>query len=138
MSQTKIRKRAVVIEDVPDLLKRMRILLENEGFEVFGATNGEAGLKLAKDHKPDLICVDLTLPKLSGFDVCEAVRADANLKTTPLIVISARSTPDTKQQAEDCGADAYIVKPFKTRELMSEITRVIEQKKQVALQGVRP
>lgn len=130
------KKSAVVIEDVPDLLKRMRVLLEHEGFEVFGASNGEAGLKLARDHKPDLICVDLTLPKLSGFDVCEAVRADSNLVHTPLIVISARSTPDAKQQANDCGADAYIVKPFKTAELVKEIARVFAAR-ELALQGVR-
>lgn len=132
---TKSKKRAVVIEDVPDLLKRMRILLEHEGFEVFGATNGEAGLKLARDHKPDLICVDLTLPKLSGFDVCEAVRADASLSHTPLIVISARATPDAKQQANDCGADAYIVKPFKTKDLVTEIERVFAARAE--LTGVR-
>jgi DNA-binding response OmpR family regulator len=129
------KKRAVVIEDVPDLLKRMRVLLEHEGFEVFGASNGEAGLKLARDHKPDLICVDLTLPKLSGFDVCEAVRANPDLVHTPLIVISARSTPDAKQQANDCGADAYIVKPFKTKELVTEIARVFAARAE--LQGVR-
>jgi DNA-binding response OmpR family regulator len=127
----------VVIEDVPDLLKRMRVLLEHEGFEVFGATNGEAGLKLCRDHKPDLVCVDLTLPKLSGFDVCEAVRADPTIKNTALIVISARSTPDTKQQATDCGADAYIVKPFKQNELTREIARVFEQRSLAIEEGAR-
>lgn len=120
------KKRAVVIEDTPDLLKRMLVLLEHEGFEVFGASNGEAGLRLAKEHRPDVICVDLTLPKLSGFDVCESVRADPALKDVPLVVISARSTPDTKQQAAEVGADAYIVKPFKARELSEEIARVLK------------
>ncbi len=115
-------KRAVVIEDVPDLLKRMRVLLEHEGFEVFGASNGEAGLKLARDHKPDVICVDLTLPKLSGFDVAREVRVAR--PSVPIVVISGGLW--NRELYDPLRIGEFLLKPQALRELGPTLRRLLD------------
>jgi len=119
--------RVLVIEDIPDLVKRMRILLENQGYTVDTATNGEDGMKLARANKPDIVCLDLTMPKVSGFEVCEQIRADATLKDTPVLIISARSTPDARAQSREVGANAFLVKPFKQKELFEAINKLVKK-----------
>jgi two-component system, OmpR family, phosphate regulon response regulator PhoB len=121
------KQRILIIEDDADLAVELEHFLCHEGFVVERARNGEAGLALAKKSAPDLIFLDLTLPKLSGFDVCESVRADERLQKTPVIVISGRASPIVRAQAADCGADGYLSKPFSREKLLAEIARVLGQ-----------
>jgi two-component system chemotaxis response regulator CheY len=120
--------RILVIEDDADLLTELHEMLRRDGYEVQWARNGEVGLELTRKTRPDMVCVDLTLPKLSGFDVCESVRADPTIAATPIVVISARHTPVVRAQAADCGADGYVAKPFDKQSLLAEIGRVFAQR----------
>ena len=115
----------LVIDDIPDLLKRMRILLESEGYSVDAATNGEEGLRMARAKTPDVVCLDLTMPKMSGFEVLETMRGDAVLAPVPVLMISARSTPEARMHASEGGANGFLVKPFKQRELFDEVKRLL-------------
>lgn len=119
------RPTALLIDDDADLARELRSILTDDGFDVHWVANGDLGLAYAKARRPRLLCLDLTLPRLSGFDVCESVRSDPDLAQTSIVVVSARDTPLVRAQAHDCGADAYVAKPFSRADLLQEIARVV-------------
>lgn len=103
---------AFVIEDQPSVRKLLRELLEREGFFVAEAATARAALRFLADHQPDLICVDLILPEVSGFEVCAQIRGNPRLEQVPLLVISGRSSTEDQAQAQEFGASAFLAKPF--------------------------
>jgi len=106
---TKIKK-IVVIEDDEILLKAINIELLSSGFKVFSATNGEAGLKLIKSNKPDLIILDLVMPKMDGFEVLKLLQNDKELDKIPVIVLSNLSQKDEVDKAMALGANDFFEK----------------------------
>jgi len=106
---TKIKK-IVVIEDDEILLKAINIELLSSGFEVFSATNGEAGLELIKSKKPDLIILDLVMPKMDGFEVLKLLQNDKELDKIPVIVLSNLSQKDEVDKAMALGANDFFEK----------------------------
>lgn len=111
----------LIVDDEPDLVSVLRIGLEIEGFEVLEAADGEAGLKCAREQRPDLMVLDLMLPKLDGYKVCRALKFDERYRSMPIFILSARSGDNDRQLAYDLGADAFISKPYDMADLVSRI-----------------
>ena len=115
----------LVIDDDPSLRDTLGAILEREGFRPALAGDGRSGFQQALDLKPKLILIDLSMPFLSGAEVCRQLRARGI--TTPLIVLSARANEMDKVQLLEIGADDYVVKPFGVRELMARIRAVLRR-----------
>jgi DNA-binding response OmpR family regulator len=110
--------RILLVEDDTAIRDAVAYNLEREGYEVVAAADGVTGLRLARDEQPDLLVLDLMLPRLSGLDVCRVVRAE---RPVPILVLTARATEDERIQGLDLGADDYVTKPFSMRELMARV-----------------
>ncbi len=119
MSESK--PRILIVDDESDLVSVLRMGLEIEGFEVIDAADGEAGLRLAQREKPDLMVLDLMLPKMDGYKVCRTLKFDERYRNLPIVVLSARSGEQDKKLALDMGADAFVSKPYD----MGELVRLI-------------
>jgi DNA-binding response OmpR family regulator len=110
MSSSKTR--ILIVDDEADLVSVLRIGLEIEGFEVIAASDGEEGLKKAREERPDLVVLDLMLPKLDGYRVCRALKFDERYRGLPIVILSARSGEQDRRLAFDMGADAFVSKPY--------------------------
>ena len=118
-------KRILVIEDEPQMLLGLRDNLELEGYEVITAADGEEGLAKAISAAPDLVVLDVTLPRKNGFEVCRELRARAN--ATPVVMLTARSQETEKVLGLELGADDYVTKPFSITELLARIRAVLRR-----------
>ena len=118
-------KRILVIEDEPQMLIGLRDNLELEGFEVLTASDGDEGLQKAASLRPDLVILDLMLPRRNGFEVCRELRALANL--TPIVMLTARSQETDKILGFELGADDYVTKPFSITELLARVKAVLRR-----------
>ena len=115
------RTRILIVDDEPDLLSVLHFGLEAEGFEVIEASDGEMGLDLARTLQPDLIVLDLMLPRMDGYKVCRALKFDERYRRIPVFILSARSGETDRRLALDLGADEYLTKPYEVRELVARI-----------------
>ena len=113
--------RILVVEDVPLGLAVLRTRLEAEGFTVLTARDGIEALEQAREGHPDLMLLDLMLPRLSGERVCQELRADPRTRTLPIVVLSARVQEAERLRALAAGADAFIAKPYDMARLVEEI-----------------
>ena len=113
-------KKILFIEDESALQKAFGDILKQEGYEMINALNGEEGLKLVKTEKPDLILLDLILPKLHGFEVLEKLKADEETKDIPVIILTNLEGTDEIQKALELGATTYLVKASYTLEEVIE------------------
>ena len=111
-------KRVLIIEDDKDIVELVRYNLANEGFQVSAAFDGSAGLNTIKKTPPDLLLLDLMLPKLSGLDICREVRRDDSLNRLPILMLTARGDEADRVVGLEMGADDYVTKPFSPRELL--------------------
>ncbi|MGN0024505.1 MAG: response regulator transcription factor [Candidatus Avelusimicrobium sp.] len=116
-------KKVVLIEDSKVLGQALSGALKVEGVEVFWAENGVAGVSLAKQVKPDLILLDLMLPKLSGFEVCKLLKTDNGTWRIPIVIMSTLSDPQSRDRAQEAGADYFIPKPYDLTSTMAEIKK---------------
>jgi DNA-binding response OmpR family regulator len=124
------RRRVLIIEDEPDLVRGLRDALEFEGFDVVSAGLGREGARLARERGPDLVLLDLMLPDMNGFSVCEEIRV-AN-PTIPIIMLTARSQESDKIRGLEVGADDYVTKPFSVGELLARINAIFRRLQRVA------
>ncbi len=115
------QKRILVVDDEIDLVETVRFSLELEGFEVLVAYNGEEGLNLARKENPDLILLDLMLPKLDGYKVCRLLKFDERYKHIPILMLTAKIQEKDKEMGLETGANEYITKPFDMDELMKKV-----------------
>jgi DNA-binding response OmpR family regulator len=120
-----VTKRILVIEDEPQMLLGLRDNLELEGYEVVTASDGEDGLSKAISAAPDLVILDITLPRKNGFEVCRELRARAN--PTPVVMLTARSQETEKVLGLELGADDYVTKPFSITELLARVRAVMRR-----------
>ncbi len=95
------------------------------GHEVVEASDGKAALVALESTSPDLICLDLMLPEVSGYEICEKIRATPRLSRIPVLVISGRSTPTDRAYALEAGANAYLLKPYHARELEAQVSALL-------------
>jgi CheY-like chemotaxis protein len=114
----------LIVEDAPSIRKLMRVYLEQLGCEVDEAADGQEAIKRVAAVPPALVCLDLMLPRFSGYQVCQFIRAQPALKELPILVVSARILPLDRAHAEEAGASAYLTKPF-TRAHFAEQVRAL-------------
>ena len=119
-------RRILIAEDEPSIVLSLEFLLREAGHEVFTATTGADALKLAQERKPDLIVLDVMLPVVNGFEVCRTLRADPYLRGTRILMLTARGREQEVARGLALGANAYITKPFGTRELMKVVEDLLK------------
>ena len=130
VAQTKptvAKKTILVVDDEEDLLDLIEYNLKQEGFKVFTADRGTKGIEMAKEHKPDLVLLDLMMPGMSGYEVCEALRADSATQHTPIIFLTAKDDEASEIEGLNKGADDYITKPISTVKLVSRIKALLRR-----------
>ena len=113
------KKTVLIVEDEKNIVDIIRFNLQRTGYNTLEAYDGEAGLAMAREKKPDLILLDVMMPKMMGFDVCRALRAEGD--NVPVIILTAREEEEDKILGLEIGADDYITKPFSMRELMARV-----------------
>ena len=113
------------MDDEPNILKIVSKRLELEGYQVVTALDGEEALHKVKTESPDLIVLDLMLPKLDGYAVCSTIKKDLLLRRIPIIMFTAKAGQMDEELGVACGAEAYVRKPFKAPELLAEIRRLL-------------
>lgn len=117
--------RILIVDDEPNIVISLEYLLKKEGFEVSVATDGEAALRQAGEFRPDLILLDVMMPKKSGFEVCESLRADASQAELKIIMLTAKGRETEVTKGLALGANAYITKPFSTKDLVAQIKTLL-------------
>jgi DNA-binding response OmpR family regulator len=114
-------KKILIVDDEVDLVKTIKFSLEAEGYKVLASYNGEDALNQARKENPDLIVLDIMLPKLDGYKVCRLLKFDEQYKNIPILMLTAKTQGKDKLLGKETGADEYITKPFDIEELMEKI-----------------
>ena len=119
------RLRILLVDDEPSIVKMVGKRLEVEGFEVLIATDGQEGLAKAHAQSPDLIVLDLMLPKLNGYEVCTMLKQDARYQKIPVVLFTAKAQEKDEKLGMECGANTYVRKPFRAQELLEKIRELL-------------
>lgn len=119
------KMKVLVVDDSPTDLKLMSQPFLNQGYELMTATDGEEALKKAESEQPDLMVLDVIMPKLNGFKVCRQIKSSAKLKNIKIILLTSKNQESDKFWGEKQGADAYITKPFTDEDLLSTAARLL-------------
>ncbi|MCL4260614.1 MAG: response regulator [Anaerolineales bacterium] len=115
----------LIAEDERDIRELVAFTLRFAGHEVFPASNGEEAVELAAKSGPDLILMDVRMPRMTGYEACEAMKADPKLKDIPVVFLSAKGQESEIQQGMDVGAEEYLLKPFVPDELSARIKTIL-------------
>ncbi len=121
------KKRILLVDDEEDLVKTVSFRLEANGYEVTSAYNGMEAIDKVHKDKPDLVILDLMLPKIDGYKVCGLLKKDSRYKEIPIIMFSARAQEADIKMGEEVGADAYITKPFEPQALLDKISELLNR-----------
>lgn len=111
----------LVVDDEPNIVVSLEFLMEQAGFEVRVAADGEAALKALEEKIPDLVLLDVMMPKRDGYDLCQMIRANPDWKDVRIIMLTAKGRDVEKEKGMALGADDYVTKPFSTRELVERV-----------------
>lgn len=121
-------KRVVCIEDEPEMIDLVRLILSRKGFEVIGANGGIEGLEVVREEEPDLILLDLMMPDMDGWEVYQQIKADAKLRNIPVVVVTAKAQSiDKVLGLHIAKVDDYITKPFGPQELLDSVEQILGQ-----------
>jgi DNA-binding response OmpR family regulator len=116
-----MKRKILIADDEPNILVSLEYLMQREGFEVLLARDGDEALAQLQAARPDLVLLDVMMPGRSGFEVCQALRADEALKHTLVVMLTAKGRETDVAKGLGVGADAYITKPFSTRALVQAV-----------------
>ncbi|MCX5786344.1 MAG: response regulator [Elusimicrobia bacterium] len=119
------KKKILIVEDSKNTSEALKAVLEAEGRLIFLARDGVTGLALAHREKPDLILLDLLLPKLNGYEVCAALKRDNTVRHIPILIISTMDSPESVERAKICGAKNFMKKPYNLEDLLREIKKLL-------------
>lgn len=120
-----MKRSVLVVDDEPNIVLSLEFLLQQAGYEVRVARSGEEAMKAAAERAPDLIVLDVMLPALDGYHVCETIRADPKLRAVRILMLTAKSRDVEREKALALGADDYMTKPFSTRELVERVKSIL-------------
>ena len=122
------KRRILCIEDEPDMIDLIRLILERKGFEVLGAVGGQEGLGAIRREKPDLVLLDLMMPDIDGWEVYRQMKADEEIKDIPVVVVTAKAQSiDKVLGLHIAKVDDYVTKPFGPGDLLEAVDRVLEK-----------
>jgi len=127
MAETDVN-RVVCVEDEPEMIDLIRLILSRKGFEVIGANGGKQGLETIRDQKPDLVLLDLMMPDMDGWEVYQQMKADKEIADIPVIVVTAKAQSiDKVLGLHIAKVDDYISKPFSPQELLDSVDRILKK-----------
>ncbi|WP_153147834.1 response regulator transcription factor [Dechloromonas sp. H13] len=115
----------LIVDDEPNIVISLEFLMKKEGFEVAVANDGEEALAKAASFAPDLMLLDVMMPKKSGFEVCEALRADPQRAGLQIVMLTAKGRDTEVAKGLALGADAYVTKPFSTKDLVAKVKEML-------------
>jgi len=128
-----VAKRILCIEDEPEMIDLIRLILGRRGFEVIGAAGGNAGIKAVREQLPDLVLLDLMMPDMDGWEVYQQMKANESTRNIPVIVVTAKAQSiDKVLGLHIAKVDDYISKPFSPQELLNSVEKIINQKRAVS------
>jgi two-component system, cell cycle response regulator DivK len=120
-----VTKRILVVEDTEDNRQIIRDLLTSAGYEMIEAVNGEEGVAMAAEHRPDLILMDIQLPGLDGYEATRRIKAQPELKHIPIIAVTSYALAGDEAKTREAGCDAYVAKPFSPRQLLAKVREFV-------------
>lgn len=118
-------RKILVADDEPNIVISLEYLMKREGYAVLVARDGQEALEMIERERPDLVLLDVMMPKKSGFEVCQAVRASEALQATKILMLTAKGRDTDQAKGLALGADAYLTKPFSTRELAHKVAEML-------------
>ena len=119
-------KKVLIVDDEQDIVETLRFMLESEGINCLVAYDGEEALNLAKSELPDLMILDVMLPKINGYKICRLLKFDAKYKNIPILMVTARSQDEDKAIGQETGADEYITKPFEINDVVMKVKQYLK------------
>jgi len=125
MSLNAPAKNVLVVDDEPNIVLSLEFLMKQAGFRVRTASDGETALRDIQTDPPDLVLLDVNMPRKSGYEVCEAVRADPKLKQVRIIMLTAKGRDIEREKGLALGADDYVTKPFATQEVVDKVQALL-------------
>ena len=119
------RIRILVVDDEPDVVTLLQRSLESDGYDVLCAYDGISALDLVDSEKPDMVLLDIMMPMMSGYEVCEQIKANPQTKHIPVLCVTSAQSEDTRKRSRQAGAQGLLVKPFMPKELVAQIERFL-------------
>lgn len=113
-----MKKKILIIEDYAHIVEVLRVRLENAGYEILSAFDGQEGLRCAREEQPDLIILDVMLPKMNGYKLCRLLKFDKKYQHIPIFMLTSRRKHSDRELGEKTGADEYLTKPYEPKELV--------------------
>lgn len=120
-----MRKTILIADDEPNIVISLEFLLQREGYRVLVARDGVEALAAIRAERPDLVLLDVMMPRMDGFEVCQAVRAEPAIAATRILMLTAKGRANDAAKGTALGADAYVTKPFSTRELATQVAAML-------------
>ena len=120
--------RILIVDDEPNIVLALELLMKREGYTVQSVDDGQKAFDAVREFRPDLILLDIMMPKMDGYEVCQRIRADASLKDISIIMLTAKGREVEREKGLALGADYYVTKPFSTREVMMMIKEVLSSR----------
>ena len=117
--------RILIADDEPNIVLALEFLMKKEGYEVQTVSDGEQALLAIKEGRPDLVLLDIMMPNLDGYEVCQRIRSDPSMKDIVIIMLTAKGREVEREKGLALGADFYITKPFSTREVVQKVREVL-------------
>ena len=119
------RRTILAADDHGHVLQLIERVLGRAGYRVLTVPDGEQALRVAREERPDAVLLDVEMPKVSGIEVCRRMKADRALAGIPVLLVTAKAQEEERRRAMECGADAYLTKPFSVRVLVHEVERLV-------------
>jgi len=117
--------RILIADDEPNIVLALELLMKREGYEVLTVDDGQKAFDTVREFRPDLILLDIMMPKMDGYEVCQRIRADAALKNVAIIMLTAKDRAVEREKGLALGADCYITKPFSTRDVIMKVKETL-------------
>lgn len=120
-------KKVLIVDDEPNIVLSVEFLMQRDGLDVVTASDGQEAVELLASTKPDLMILDVMMPRKNGFEVCAEVRADPELEGIPILMLTAKGREAEMKKGISLGADAYITKPFSTHDLVAKVHELLNR-----------
>ncbi|MEW7973073.1 MAG: response regulator [Candidatus Thiodiazotropha endolucinida] len=121
-------KTILIVDDEPNIVLSVEYLMKREGYQVMTASDGQVAIEMIADTRPDLLILDVMMPRKNGFEVCREIRADPALSGLPILMLSAKGREAEIKKGVSLGADAYITKPFSTHDLVDKVNQLLQSR----------
>ncbi|MCU7943084.1 MAG: response regulator [Candidatus Thiodiazotropha sp. (ex Cardiolucina cf. quadrata)] len=121
-------KTILIVDDEPNIVLSVEYLMKREGYQVMTANDGQVAIEMIADIRPDLLILDVMMPRKNGFEVCREIRADPALSGLPILMLSAKGREAEIKKGISLGADAYVTKPFSTHDLVDKVNQLLQSR----------